>query len=88
MIKNITTAYVALIGIFGILLLVGSIKTTIYPDELVYTPGKIVTVYDPESKTFSQIGPSPINNNYKNSWFQASSINKNDTIKPTNCDEL
>jgi hypothetical protein len=87
MIKNITAAYVALIGIFGILLVIGSIKTTMYPDELVYTPGKIVTVYDPESQTFAQIAPWSTENHYEKSWFQANSIHNKNTVKLTNCDE-
>jgi hypothetical protein len=79
MIKNITAAYVGLIGIFGCLLVIGSVKTIMYPDENVYSPGKIVTLYNPQMGEFTQISPvkNYANITPKNSFFQASMFQDN-----------
>lgn len=61
MIKNVTTAYGILILIFGVVLIIGSIKTIIYPDEAVYAPGKMVTLYHPDTKQFYDLKPATKN---------------------------
>lgn len=55
--KNIDKAYLVLLTIFGIILFLGSIKSTFFPDESVYAPGKIVTLYDSESKSVLESYP-------------------------------
>ena len=52
MIEKLSKAYLSLILIFGIALSVGTVKSTVYPDETVYTPGKLVALYDAENKSF------------------------------------
>lgn len=81
MIKNITAAYVLLIGIFGVILMVGSVKSTFFPDEKVYTPGKIVTVYSAESRSFTQFYPNQ-NTPFSTQNFQANSFGQTSL---TNC---
>ena len=46
MVENITKAYVALLSIFGFVLIAGSFKSTMNPDEKVYQPGKYTAVYN------------------------------------------
>ncbi|HEY5714502.1 MAG TPA: hypothetical protein VIT68_04075 [Candidatus Gracilibacteria bacterium] len=48
--KSLTKAYLLLLSIFCVVLIVGSVKATIYPDETVYAPGKLVVLYDPETQ--------------------------------------
>lgn len=59
MIQKITKAYMILIFVFGFILVAGSIKSTMNPDEKVYTPGKYIALYDPENKVFMDVdGPA------------------------------
>ncbi len=43
---KLTKTYLVLLSAFGVVLVFGTVKSTFYPDESIYVPGKPVVLYD------------------------------------------